>query len=548
MMMTSCMKMIVRHDSKAVALRRMRCLRGSMAMLVAVAAFLPVLLAGCIKNDIPYPRIQPNFTAIEAEGLLKAAEIDSASRFVTMTFDETVDMENVQITGYELSEGAQLVGGDLSKPVNLSKYCIVTLRLYQDYDWVIRGVQTIERYFTVENQIGATVIDVSARRVVVTMPENVGLRHVKVLTMKLGPSNAVTTPSLAGEEIDLTRPVEVTVKAFGREDVWTIHGEIVESTVETTAADAWTQVAWVYGAAIEGRDNGVEYKPEGTDQWNRVPDSWVTFTGSTFCARIKNLNPDTRYVARAYSDGEYGREVSFTTGSIAEVPNSSLGEWSKSGRVWNPWPEGGTPYWDTGNKGATTLGESNTTPTEDTSTGTGYAARLETKFVGLGPLGKIAAGNIFVGSYVRTDGTNGILSFGRPFTERPTRLRGYLKYNSVAISHTSSEFAKLKGEPDTCIVWAALIDSAEPFEIRTNPANRQLFDPSGPEVVAYGCFQSGKSIPEYIPFEFELGYVSTSRVPKYLLLVASASKYGDYFTGGNGSVLYLDDLELLYDY
>ena len=137
---------------------------------------------------------------------------------------------------------------------------------------------------------------------------------------------------------------------------------------------------------------------------------------------------------------------------------------------------------------------------------------------------------------------------GRPFTERPTKLRGYLKYNSAPISHTNNEFTSLKGEPDTCIVWCALIDSPQPVEIRTNPSNRSLFDPNGPDVVAYGKFQSGQSIPEYIPFEIELDYNSTSRVPTYILIVGSASKYGDYFTGGAGSVLYLDDLELMYDY
>jgi len=77
------------------------------------------------------------------------------------------------------------------------------------------------------------------------------------------------------------------------------------------------------------------------------------------------------------------------------VPNTNLDEWWLNGKVWNPWPEGGTPYWDTGNKGATTLGPSNSTPTDDTSTGTGWAARLETKFVGIGALGKLAAGNLF---------------------------------------------------------------------------------------------------------------------------------------------------------
>ncbi|MDE5635325.1 MAG: PCMD domain-containing protein, partial [Muribaculaceae bacterium] len=93
-----------------------------------------------------------------------------------------------------------------------------------------------------------------------------------------------------------------------------------------------------------------------------------------------------------------------------------------------------------------------------------------------------------------------------------------------------------------------LIDSNEPFEIRTNPKDRQLFDPAGSEVVAYGNIQYGKTVTDYIPFEFEFKYTSTQRVPKYILIVASASKYGDYFTGGNGSVLYVDDLNLLYDY
>ncbi len=230
------------------------------------------------------------------------------------------------------------------------------------------------------------------------------------------------------------------------------------------------------------------------------------------------------------------------------MPDADFEYWWLNGKVWNPWQEGGVQYWDTGNKGATTLGQSNSMPTDDTPTGKGKAARLETKFVGIGALGKIAAGNIFAGYYVRTEGTNGVLSFGRPFTQRPTKVRGYLKYNCADISHASAEYDYLKGRPDTCIVWSALIDSDEPFEIRTNPKDRHLFDPSGSEVVAYGNIQYGETVKDYIPFEFELKYTSTQRVPNYILIVASASKYGDYFTGGNGSVLYIDDIELVYDY
>ncbi|MDE6629212.1 MAG: PCMD domain-containing protein [Muribaculaceae bacterium] len=507
-------------------------------------------LTGCIKNDIPYPRIQPDFLQIEAEGQTREAVIDVQNRFITLTLGEEVDIENVDITSYALSEGASIVGGDLDAPVNLKKYYIVTLRLYQDYDWVIQGVQNIERYFTVENQIGATVIDVVARRVVVTVPESQGLERVKVLTMKLGPTGSTVTPALAGATVSLEEPLEVTVSAYGRNEKWTIYGETVQSSVSTSGADAFTQVAWVYGAAVEGRDNGVEYRLKGAEDWIRVPSDWITHTGSTFSARLIHLNPETTYEARAYSGEEYGAIEEFTTGSIVQVPNSSLDHWSLSGRVWNPWGEGDEPYWDSGNKGATTLGDSNTTPTDTTSTGIGdgYAARLLTKFVGIGSIGKLAAGNIFTGSYVRTDGTNGVLSFGRPFTQRPTKLHGYWKYRCTDISHTNNEYTQLKGRPDTCAVWVALIDSPEPFEIRTNPSNRHLFDPEGSEVVAYGSIQSGESIPEYVPFEVELNYRSYSRVPRYIIIVGSASKYGDFFTGGNGSVLYLDDLQLLYDY
>jgi hypothetical protein len=106
----------------------------------------------------------------------------------------------------------------------------------------------------------------------------------------------------------------------------------------------------------------------------------------------------------------------------------------------------------------------------------------------------------------------------------------------------------MAGQPDTCIVWVALIDQADQFEIRTNPKNRQLFDPDGSYVVAYGKVEFGRDVPNYTKFEIELNYKSTQRVPKYILVTASASKYGDYFTGGAGAVLYLDDFELEYDY
>ena len=106
----------------------------------------------------------------------------------------------------------------------------------------------------------------------------------------------------------------------------------------------------------------------------------------------------------------------------------------------------------------------------------------------------------------------------------------------------------LIGQPDTCTVWVALADWESPFEIRTNPSNRQLFDENDPHVIAYGRLQYGESVPEYTPCEVEFNYRDTQRAPRYIVIVASASKYGDFFTGGDGSVLHVDEFSLDYDY
>lgn len=80
------------------------------------------------------------------------------------------------------------------------------------------------------------------------------------------------------------------------------------------------------------------------------------------------------------------------------------------------------------------MGDSNTQPTDDTWSGTGQAAKLATKFVGIGSIGKLAAGNMYTGNYLRTEGTNGVLNFGKQFTQRPTRLKDISKYTSDEIN------------------------------------------------------------------------------------------------------------------
>lgn len=512
--------------------------------LICVASVF--LIGGCIHNNIPYPRIQANFLTLDVAGQNGTTAIDTVSTTATVTFPESADIYSARVTGYTITPGAEITDNPFGSPLDLSSPVYVYLKMYDTSTlWKITGVQNIARYFEVSGQMGATVIDVPGHRIVVYVNDRTDLAAVPVVRAKLAAEGSVMTPDLSeGGTYDGRKAFTITTERFGHTDTWTVYTEVVAEAVTTVSVDAWTCVAWVNGQAEAGLDNGVEYRIAGSEQWTRVPAADVTHDGGTFKARIAHLSPQTDYETRAYSADNYGAILTFTTGQELQLPNSSFDDWWLDGRIWCPWNQDGIPYWGSGNKGAATVGSSNTVPTDDTPTGTGRAAKLETKWVVV----KLAAGNIFTGDYVRTDGTNGVLSFGREFTQRPVRLQGQYKFTPAIIDHTSTDFKYLMGQPDTCIVWMALIDSPQPFEIRTNPRDRQLFNPDAPEVIAYGKMEQSDGVASWVPFDFELSYRSTSRVPRYIIVCASASKYGDYFSGGSGATLYLDDLKLVYDY
>ena len=98
-------------------------------------------------------------------------------------------------------------------------------------------------------------------------------------------------------------------------------------------------------------------------------------------------------------------------------------------------------------------------------------------------------------------------------------------------------------------IYVALTTGA--IEIRTNPNNRKLFSKDDSEVLAYGqvtwteAFGPDGALQEVeIPIEYNDRAKTTK--PTHLIIVVSASKYGDYFSGSEGSVMYLDDFELVY--
>lgn len=519
-------------------------------LLPALFTIMLVIAGGCIKNDIPYPRLPQTIRAIACEGEERPASIDSATSLVTLHLLETTDIQRVKFTDFTTSPGASVEPDLLEGTFDLTDPIVVTLSLYQSYQWVIKADQHIDRYFNIEGQIGASVIDPIGRRVIVKIPENFDLADLTLIEAKLGPAGITTTvPALTPGRIDLSRPLEVKVTAHSRTETWTVFAERTAQIVSTTAVDAWSKVIWMYGAGPADVQNSFEWRRDTETQWVEVPVASVTQTGGTFAYCLTHLEPMATYQVRAVSGTDKGNTVTVTTEATEVLPDGSFDLWSKTGAVWFPYPEGGPEFWDTGNTGAATLGKSNVTPSDHVPEGlTGQSACLETRFVGIGVLGKLAAGSIYTGKFVATQGTNGILDFGRPWTVRPTALRGYYQYTNGPINYTNSEWTDLKGRPDTCHIYIALTDWTAPYQIRTNPKDRQLMDFSSPAIIALGELLDGDGTDGYKPFRIELKYRSTSRRPTYIQITAAASKYGDYFTGSTSSVLYVDDFSLDYDY
>lgn len=515
-----------------------------------ISLLLAVGMAGCIHNDLPYPRIPQFILQLAAEGESQPARLDSLNYKATIFLEETVDIRNVVFTRFEITEGAKADPNLLEGTYDLSTPKVVTLSLYQDYPWLITAEQEILRYLDIEGQIGETAIDVVGRRVLVRVPETADLSDLNLTAIKLGPEGITTmVPDLKPGKINLSSPLRVAVTCFERTEDWTIYVEKTELVVQTTSVDAWSQVIWAYGNGPADVRNSFQYKQKDAEDWIDVDPESVNQTQGAFSVCIPHLTPLTEYVVRSVSGKDIGNEITVTTQSTEVLPDGSFDQWWQNGRIWCPWNEGGVQFWDTGNTGAATLGQSNVVPSDDVPAGTsGKSAQLETRFVGIAGIGKLAAGSIYTGKFAKVDGTNGILDFGREWNLRPTKLRGYMKFHSEPINYANADYQNLLNRPDSCHIYIAMTDWTAPYQIRTNPKNRQLFNPNSPEVIAYGEIIRGSDTDGWVAFEIELKYRSTSRIPRYLQITCAASKYGDYFTGGAGTCLWVDDLSLSYDY
>lgn len=364
-----------------------------------------------------------------------------------------------------------------------------------------------------------------------------------ILNFKVAESGSINKPTVTinGEEITYTFQFNVATEAT--------------TQLEAESANAWSNFAYVEGKVLsaEGELDAAamrfEYKKADASEWTTVA---ATHATDTYKATLTNLTPATTYTYRMVYEKEEenyaSNEVSFTTEAAAELPNGNMDSWFKDDKTYYAATSSADLFWDSGNKGANTLKEINPTSPEETDVIKGKAARLASSLAA----GQFAAGSLFTGTFKNATliPLGAKLDFGRPFTSRPSQLKGYFKYNPGSIDKikTDKVTAVKAGDRDICSIYILLADWESAFAVSTG--DNQFVDINDDSVIAYGELDSSltspESMSEYKEFTIDIKYRDLTRKPTYILVVCSSSKYGDYFTGSTSSVLLIDELQLVY--
>lgn len=299
---------------------------------------------------------------------------------------------------------------------------------------------------------------------------------------------------------------------------------------------------------------GIQYREVGTAEWSKVPLK-ATRSALTDTVTLNNLKPATTYEYKAYADGfEASDSRRFTTESLFVIPNASMEEWSNfasNNKVLIPGGGGERSFWDSGNHGSATLSVTLTQNSTDMFHSGTQSARLRSQFVGLGGLaGKFAAGNLFAGIYKETKGTNGVIEFGREYNRsHPTKLKVWANYRPGKELKGNGHDILENGKNDHSQIYVAFTNGV--VTVDTSDTN-SLFNSSADYVLGYGevtwtvnIGQDGQLEEITIPIKWN-NRANTVK-PTHIIIVCSASKYGDFFTGCEGSTMYVDDFELIYD-
>lgn len=325
--------------------------------------------------------------------------------------------------------------------------------------------------------------------------------------------------------------------------------------------------------------NNVEIQPAkslGRDENTGVESYVVTSLGGV------SIEGSTTYsgIMAKYDGGKYVLpEISFTTEKEEQLPNAGFEEWSvgpdgleghgdyksmgivkpdyqythkpyRSWERWYPFTSANLKHWDTLNEHTTSVGResetfskigtgdkrwtryvanSGTIRSEDRNSGN-YSALVRTVGWGDGNTGGgdgsvvniITPGELYLGTY--TDGAN----YGISFKSRPTGLKFKYKYKA---KNTDKFIAEIVVKSENEIIAQAALDDS-----------KKKKDTDWSEVmISMPNYINKKATSMYVRF---VSGISTSRDD-----IMSFAPLTNLTTGENvGSQLYIDDVELIYDY
>ena len=367
----------------------------------------------------------------------------------------------------------------------------------------------------------------------------------------------------AGEGSYSTTIEATDAKGKNRTVVWNIiASNATVVTDEIIPYEVWTSKATLHGSVTGTLASTAKfrYRAKNTADWTTVD---AELSGGSFSKEITGLTPGTTYEYQAM-DGEQASSITyeFTTESEFQPENTGF-EYTSGTSPILIYGDGQSMWWDTGNHGSATLKVNITTPDTSIKHSGNQSLLLSSQKPSFLGIGKFAAGNVFAGKYLKTDGTDGVLGWGRPCTSRPKALKVWVRYEPGTVDEGGDHISD--GATDEGIIYIALGDWAGmeaegetwPFVVRTkNQASlfsKEKGTYSGDGIIAYGekvfteAYKDGENLKE---LTIELDYNSFGgyqRKPTSIIIVSSASKYGDYFQGSTTSKMWLDDIELIYE-
>lgn len=266
---------------------------------------------------------------------------------------------------------------------------------------------------------------------------------------------------MTAEEGSVETAIEaVDAEGKSRVAVWNvIASDATVKTGETKPYEVWTSKATLHGEILIDMlfSPKFRYRVKGEQEWTTID---ADLSEKSFSKEITGLIPGTTYEYQAM-DGEQASSVTceFTTETEFQPENAGF-EYTSGSVPTLIYGEGQSMWWDTGNHGSATMGSwgGKDVTTSDTSVKhSGKSIKLASQLAGLsGIYEKFAAGNLFAGQYLKTDGTDGVLGWGRPCTSRPTALKVWVRYTPGSVTTDGSHIEK--GSTDKGIIYVAVGD------------------------------------------------------------------------------------------